>query len=106
MYNKPKHPRGRKPRCPYPDCPVNKEPDPWEESQCVLNKPLFMVIPPEDVHLSCPVHPAGHHIHGSGISWMENNLPDPAGTVSWVEEETHRRIGTGSTENDWHKFSM
>ena len=124
MYNinsKLKHPR-----CPHPGCPSNEEPwvDPWEASQCTLVKPLWMVIPPEGTHISCPVHPEGHHIYGSGITWMENNLPDPADKMRCdyehdpskdltydssktpVEWDTTRRIGTGFTGKDTFKFSM
>lgn len=49
--------------CPYCEHP----PDPFRDSQCVLNKPLHMVIPPQGAHLSCPVHPDGHHIFGSQV---------------------------------------
>ena len=107
MYRQPKHPRKRTPRCPHPNCPANDEPyiDPWEASQCTLNKPLFMVIPPGGVHLSCPVHPGGHHIDGPGITWCEerpmwkeDNLPDR-------RNEPHC-AGTGFTGNDTFKFSM
>lgn len=49
------------PRCDHP-------PEPFIESQCVLNKPLMMVIPSQGVHLSCPVHPAGHHIFGPQVT--------------------------------------
>lgn len=54
--------------CPYcKNCPYcgKQKSDPWREAQCVLNKPLMMAIPPEGVHLSCPVHPDGHHVFGS-----------------------------------------
>ena len=131
MYINPKHKGPRKPRCPHPNCPSNKEPwiDPWEGSQCTLNKPIWMVIPPEGVHISCPVHPEGHHIYGSPVTWgepfwKENNLPDPANTP-WceyghdpskdltydstktpVEYDSTRRIGTGFTGDDTTKFSM
>lgn len=60
-------------RCPYCD-PNYRRPDPWRESRCVLNQPLMMVIPPGGVHLSCPAHPAGHHIFGPAVSWMEQPL--------------------------------
>lgn len=52
--------------CPYCN-PKQPRPDPWREMQCILNKPLFMVIPPGGVHLQCPVHPEGHHVHGPEI---------------------------------------
>jgi hypothetical protein len=84
-----------KPVKPQKECPFckpgRKRPDPWRESQCTLNKPLWMVIPPGGVHLSCPVHPEGHHVFGPQVTWMgpadkfpgpnlperEDNLPDP-----------------------------
>jgi hypothetical protein len=74
---------GRRP-CPHPGCPIPYR-DPWRESQCVLNKPLGLYIPPgEHIHLECPVHPQGHVLYGSPITFMdtpmkrwENNLPDP-----------------------------
>jgi hypothetical protein len=31
-------------------------------SQCVLNQPLFMVIPEEGIILRCPHHPEGHFV--------------------------------------------
>lgn len=55
------------PRCPW--CDHSRRP--WNGQRCTLNQPLMMVIPPEGVHLDCPVHSAGHHIFGSGVSWME-----------------------------------
>jgi hypothetical protein len=45
-------------------------PKPWDfpdTSNCILNKPLYMVIPPEGVHLSCPCHSGGHHIYGNQV---------------------------------------
>jgi hypothetical protein len=73
-----------------------------------------MVIPPEGVHISCPVHPEGHHIYGSGITWMDDRLPDPPGTTPWDHRETNlpdRKnepycTGTGFTGKDSFKFSM
>jgi hypothetical protein len=47
-------------------------PKPWripKHPQCVLNKPLYMVIPPEGIHLSCPAHSEGHHVFGSQVSY-------------------------------------
>lgn len=40
---------------------------PVSYGQCSLNQPLSMVIPPEGVHLSCPVHYHGHHIYGPRV---------------------------------------
>lgn len=52
----------------WPDCPHCRPQEPQPDlSQCCLNKPLMMVIPPGGVHLSCPVHPEGHHIHGQQV---------------------------------------
>ena len=31
---------------------------------CTRGKPLLMVIPPEGITISCPVHPNGHFIKG------------------------------------------
>jgi hypothetical protein len=36
---------------------------------CVLEKPLMMVIPPQGVHLDCPVHLEGHHIFGPQVTY-------------------------------------
>jgi len=48
-----------------PDCdPKKPRNDPWKNAQCTAHKPLLMVIPPGGTHLSCPVHPEGHHIYG------------------------------------------
>jgi|SRR5208283_1006458 len=84
MYRKPKPRKIHKGKCPFCD-PWAR--DPWVEAQCVLNKPLWMVIPPGGVHLNCPVHPEGHHVFGPGIR-MDNNLPDPSFKVTgkpWCE---------------------
>lgn len=93
--------RGRKPSrdskpCPFCD-PDFKPLDPWREAQCVLNKPLMMVIPPGGVRLSCPVHPEGHHVFGSQVymgdpapvRW-DNNLPDPANKPTCDYDMTYR----------------
>jgi len=44
---------------------------PWAvpNIQCVLNKPLMMVIPPDGAHLSCPAHAEGHHVFGSQVTY-------------------------------------
>jgi hypothetical protein len=70
--------------CPY--CkPCDDCDRPWRESQCILNKPLMMVIPPGGVHLDCPVHPEGHHIFGPPSPWME--------TPTWADfDSTYRPI--------------
>jgi hypothetical protein len=78
-------------RCPYCD-PNYRRPDPWQESQCVLNQPLMMVIPPEGVHLSCPAHPEGHHIFGSSVTWMEAPL-----TPLWKTDVRGREFNSPST---------
>lgn len=36
--------------------------------QCSLSQPLWMVIPPQGVHLPCPVH-GKHFIPGGGLVW-------------------------------------
>ena len=89
--------RSSKSKCPFCD-PDYKPRDPWRESQCVLNKPLMMVIPPGGVHLDCPVHPEGHHVFGSEIHFMsdpapvkwDNNLPDPANKPTCDYDMTYR----------------
>lgn len=46
-------------------------PRPWPHDNgmpCVLNQPMGIVIGPEGIHLSCPAHPAGHHIYGTQIT--------------------------------------
>jgi hypothetical protein len=112
----------RQPRCPFPGCPANDEPyeDPRDTRECTLNKPLWMVIPAEGIHLSCPVHPEGHHIYGNQITCATPTLNSPIiefqhdpskdltydSTKSPVEWDSTRRIGTGFTGNDLHKFSM
>jgi hypothetical protein len=53
--------------CPF--CKPGQCLDPWRSGQCTLNKPLWMVIPLEGVHLDCPVHPEGHHVFGSAVMW-------------------------------------
>jgi hypothetical protein len=65
-------------RCPY--CPADSGEafDPFKLAHCVLNKPLFMVIPPEGVHLNCPVHPEGHHVHGPRVTWMSKQTSTDA----------------------------
>lgn len=52
-------------------CPHCAQPQPFSfpDSQCVLNKPLMMLIPPQGVHLSCPVHPGGHHVFGPQVTY-------------------------------------
>jgi hypothetical protein len=52
--------------CPYCN-PKHPRPDPWRESQCILHRPLWMVIPRGGIHLPCPCHPEGHHVHGPEI---------------------------------------
>ena len=104
MYIKPdihRPKKNHKKECPF--CKPDRKPfDPFRESQCVLNKPLFMVIPPGGVHLECPIHPEGHHVFGPQVTFMrENNLPDPA-DKPWCESSTM----TGFTGNDTNKFSM
>lgn len=54
---------------PCPFCPPNKR-DPWAEAQCILGKPIWMVIPPEGIHMPCPAHPEGHHVFGSPARWQ------------------------------------
>ena len=93
-------------KCPFCD-PNYKPRDPWRESQCVLNKPLMMVIPPGGIHLECPVHPEGHHVFGQQVymgerpkyerSW-DNNLPDPNDRITSNYDMTYRP--------DQQKFSM
>lgn len=95
-------------KCPY--CPPDKQPfDPWKESQCVLNKPLWMVIPPEGIHLACPVHPEGHHVYGTTITGVDYQH-DPSKDLTYDSTRpygtTTGLVGSGFTENDRFKFSM
>jgi hypothetical protein len=105
----------RQPRCPY--CPPTApEIDPYDGRECTLNKPLWMVIPPGGIHLSCPVHPEGHHIYGMDITCQTSPIVefqhDPSKDLTYdstknpVEYDSSRRIGTGFTGNDTNKFSM
>lgn len=103
-------------KCPF--CPPDKQPiDPWKKSQCVLNKPLWMVIPAEGIHLHCPVHPEGHHIQGNQITCATPMTPDrsqiidyqhdPSKDLTYDSTRPYGTVtGTGFTGNDWHKFSM
>lgn len=52
--------------CPF--CPPNGNPK-IPVFDCVLNKPLWMVIPPQGIHLPCPAHHEGHHIHGPTVTY-------------------------------------
>jgi hypothetical protein len=99
-------------KCPF--CPPDKQPiDPWKESQCVLNKPLWMVIPAEGIHLHCPVHPEGHHIQGSQITCA---TPMPGSQIVEYQHDPSKDLtydstrpygtATGFTGNDSFKFSM
>ena len=95
-------------KCPF--CPPDKQPrDPWKESQCVLNKPIWMVIPPEGIHLSCPVHPEGHHIYGTQITCQTSPIVeyqhDPSKDLTYDSTRPYG-TATGFTGNDWNKFSM
>src|ERR1700675_1387454 len=112
-------------RCPY--CPPTEpEIDPYDGRECTLNKPLWMVIPAEGIHLHCPVHPEGHHIYGNQITCAVAPAVDahsrlveyqhdpskdltydsttPYGTPTGIPDT--RIIGTGFTGNDSFKFSM
>ena len=105
-------------RCPF--CPPTEpEIDPYDGRECSLNKALWMVIPAEGIHLHCPVHPEGHHIYGNEITCATPINPgivefqhDPSKDLTYdstktpVEYDSTRRIMTGDTSNDWHKFSM
>jgi hypothetical protein len=106
----------RKPRCPY--CPPTEpEIDPYDGRECSLNKPLWMVIPAEGIHLHCPVHPEGHHIYGNQITCATPMMPhgidfqhDPSKDLTYDSTRpygtTTGPIGTGFTGNDSFKFSM
>ena len=55
--------------CPHPGCPI-KDYDLWKESQCTANKPMLLYVPAgQHVHIYCPVHPEGHVIYGSSVTW-------------------------------------
>ena len=66
-------------RCPHPNCPENDRPEfPFEK--CTLHEPIWISIPAgEHIHISCPVHPEGHILRGSPISWKPR--------VTWSEED-------------------
>ena len=104
--------KNRKRKCPHPNCPVPERPGPWEFSQCTLNKPIWIVIPPGGhIHLDCPVHPEGHIIYGPDIRWCdrfprprwdtpkwrcETNLPGAVptpGVAGWVDYEASSKRG-------------
>lgn len=98
-------------KCPF--CPPDKQPiDPWKESQCVLNKPLWMVIPAGGIHLHCPVHPEGHHVYGTEITCATPMMPhgvefqhDPSKDLTYDSTRPYG-TATGFTGNDSFKFSM
>jgi hypothetical protein len=69
-------------RCPY--CNPPRAP----YSECTLGKPLWMVIPPEGVHLDCPAHPEGHHIFGSP-TWMSNPPSWKASASPFADSAMH-----------------
>jgi hypothetical protein len=107
----------RQPRCPFPGCPENDRPEPLDTRECTLNKPLWMVIPAEGIHLACPVHPEGHHIYGTQITCATPINPgivefqhDPSKDLTYDSTRpygtTTGPIGTGFTGNDSFKFSM
>lgn len=51
--------------CGHPGCQIK----PIRPSECVLLKPLLLYVPPDGhAHLSCPEHPDGHVIMGSGVT--------------------------------------
>ncbi len=94
-------------RCPYCDPDWRRRHDPWVEAQCVLNKPLMIVIPPEGMHLSCPVHPEGHHVFGTGVVWCEQQptrpIVDYDSTQRFIDYDSTRSPGstcTGDTIRD------
>lgn len=53
-------------QCDDSNCGCNHKPRYVPESLCTLNKPIWMVIPPEGTHISCPVH-GKHWLRGSGM---------------------------------------
>jgi len=67
-----------------------------------------MVIPPEGVHLSCPVHPEGHHVFGSQPIYMESE-PElrldkwerKTGKPSYPAKWDSQIIG--SSDNNWRR---
>ena len=106
----------RSKRCPHPNCPVPERPDPRELSQCTLNKPIWIVIPPGGhIHLDCPVHPEGHIVYGPDITWCERypsptrrwdtpkwwcetNLPDPNHQIVDYEHDPGKDLMFDSTK--------
>lgn len=57
-------------------------PKPYREpyESCILNKPMCMVIPPEGIHLDCPIHPGGHHLYGSSVK-CESSFDFSSGNI-------------------------
>ena len=79
-----------------PNCPGCNKPYKPPIEQCSLNKPLWMVIPPEGVHLSCPIHPQGHHVFGSRISYSITVWKD-GGYRAWRNTDAYYAEG----DSDW-----
>lgn len=40
---------------------------PWQQSQCTMNKPLLLVIPPGGIHVACPIH-GSHFLVGPQVT--------------------------------------
>ena len=80
--------------CPYCN-PKHPRPDPWLESQCVLRRPLLMVIPPGGIHLSCPCHPEGHHVHGPEIMCISPTTV--SGSTNPIADSSYRPPDLDST---------
>lgn len=58
--------------CGDPQCPCHRFRKHLPErgpNICTLGKPLWMVIPPEGIHIQCPVH-GQHFIPGSPFVWF------------------------------------
>lgn len=57
--------------CDDPNCPCREHRRRVRPRECSLTKPLYMVIPPEGTHISCPVH-GQHFIIGPPAVWMSS----------------------------------
>ena len=47
--------------------PTTTEKEARMVDRCTARQPLMMVIPPQGVTISCPIHKGGHFIRGSSI---------------------------------------
>lgn len=63
--------------CGDPSCPCHsyRRRPTYPGQECSLGKPLWMVIPPQGIHISCPVH-GKHFIPGNVATCrVEGSIP-------------------------------